>query len=74
MIIKTAITRGRIETICKRGKTIKQFSPSDNGLDCEIYIQFDNGSLIGHTRFDNADAYIRQSLLDFENIQTSEQF
>ena len=74
MIVKTAITRGRLEYTTKRGRRVESFFPDMNGDDCEVFIQFDNGSVLGHTKYDNATKYMADAVREFEELPTSEQY
>jgi hypothetical protein len=74
MIIRTSVTRGKLETTRRRGKEIKSFLPSEEGNDCEIYIKFDNGSILGYTQSTDVEAYIAKAAREFEELPTSEQY
>ena len=74
MVIDTIITRGRLVKCTKKRKVVEQFFPDDRGGDCEVYIKFDNGSVIGHTQFNGVQAYIKDAIKEFEEIPTSEQW
>ncbi len=72
MIIRTKITKGRFEITSKRGKQIKIFFPCESGSDCEVFIQFDNGSALGYAKPDDIEAYIAKTSKEFDEITTCE--
>ena len=72
MIVRTSVTRGNLEITRKRGKLVENFCPSENGNDCEVYIQFDNGSVLGYTKPNNVEAYIANTVKEFDEIPTCE--